>query len=155
MKTVLAAAGAGALFALGLTVSGMTLPARVLGFLDVTGQWDPALALVMAGALAVYAPLYRLITRRQHPWLAAGFDIPGARQLDRRLLLGAAVFGVGWGVAGMCPGPAIVTLGALAPEGWVFAGGMVLGALLYQLFDGLVRRRQGRREPPELAAARP
>ena len=144
MTRLFTAALSGTLFALGLTVSGMTLPARVLGFLDVTGHWDPSLAFVMVGALAVYAPLYRVIARS--PTLNK-LELPQNRRIDAPLLVGAAVFGVGWGVAGMCPGPALVALGSFAPEACVFVSGMVLGALGFQLFDGLVHRRQSEHSP--------
>ena len=132
MRLACAAFAAGLLFALGLGLGGMTQPARVIGFLDVAGRWDPTLALVMAAALAVYAPLYRLVVRRRAPLLGERFEIPTRRDLDPALLLGAAVFGVGWGLAGFCPGPAIVSLasGRLGPL--VFTAAMLAGMALYR-----------------------
>ena len=126
-----AALVSGALFALGLALAGMTEPARVLGFLDVAGAWDPTLAFVMAGALLIYAPLYRVIRRKlARPLLAATFQVPAASKLDAELFVGAALFGVGWGLAGLCPGPAIVALGAGKREALLFVLALVGGSLL-------------------------
>lgn len=110
MSALLTAAVAGLLFALGLGLGGMTEPARVQGFLDFTGAWDPTLAFVMGGALAVHAPLSWLIRRRKAPVLAPAFSTPARTKVDGRLLTGAALFGVGWGLAGYCPGPAFASL---------------------------------------------
>lgn len=109
-KRVLVACAAGILFGAGLVVSGMTQPRKVIGFLDVFGHWDASLLLVMAAAIGVHAPLHRLVNRRTQPLFAARFDLPTRRALDARLLLGAAVFGIGWGLSGYCPGPSIVAL---------------------------------------------
>jgi hypothetical protein len=127
MAAALAAFAAGLLFALGLGLGGMTQPARVIGFLDVAGDWDPTLALVMGGALAVYAPLHQLIMRRRTPLLGARFEVPTRRDIDAALLVGAAVFGVGWGLAGFCPGPVIVSLASGRLDPLVFAAAMLLG----------------------------
>ena len=102
----------GLLFALGLGIAGMTDPARVLAFLDITGDWNPNLALVMVGAIAVHFVAHRVIVRRRSPLLRDVFHLPTARELDRGLLLGAALFGIGWGLAGVCPGPALVVAGS-------------------------------------------
>jgi len=110
MSALWTAGVAGLLFALGLGLGGMTDPARVQGFLDFTGAWDPTLAFVMGGALAVHAPLSWLIRRRSAPVLAPAFPSLSSSQVDRRLLAGAALFGVGWGLAGYCPGPALASL---------------------------------------------
>lgn len=104
------ALAAGSLFAFGLALAGMTRPAKVLGFLDFFRAWDPSLAFVMGGAIAVHAVAVALITRRTSPVLAAGFVLPTRRDLDIRLLVGAALFGVGWGLGGYCPGPGIAAL---------------------------------------------
>ena len=118
----------GALFGGGLMLSGMTRPSKVIGFLDLAGDWDPSLAFVMAGAAGVYALLFRLIrTRRREPWLDVAFHVPTRRDLDAPLIIGAAVFGVGWGLGGLCPGPGIVTaasgsVGALAFVAVMLAG---------------------------------
>jgi uncharacterized protein len=125
------AALAGAMFGAGLLVSGMTQPAKVLGFLDFTGAWDPSLAFVMIGAIGVHAIAYRLIVRRTKPLLDAGFHVPPPCALDANLLGGAAVFGVGWGLAGFCPGPAVVAAASGASQALAFAGAMLLGMALH------------------------
>ena len=122
---------AGMLFGLGLAVSGMMNPAKVVGFLDVAGEWDPTLAFVMGGALLVTVPAFRLILNRPRPILADGFALPTKSALDGRLLGGAALFGVGWGLSGFCPGPAVaaVTTG-LAPV-FAFVAAMMAGMVLH------------------------
>ena len=130
MKTFVLAAFAGALFAVGLVVGGMTIPAKVTGFLDVGGAWDPQLAFVMAGAVAVYAACLRIIRRRAAPLLDARFHWPAARTIDARLVGGAAVFGVGWGLSGYCPGPALASLGAGSSSVLVFVVAMIGGMAL-------------------------
>lgn len=117
----------GALFAAGLVLGGMTQPSKVLGFLDLFGDWDPSLALVMGGALLVHAPLYRLIRRRSAPILEAKFYLPTRRDLDLRLIGGAALFGVGWGLGGYCPGPGLASL-VSGREALVFVAAMIVGA---------------------------
>lgn len=126
----------GALFGVGLVVSGMANPEKVLGFLDVTGDWDPTLAFVMGGALLVTFPAFRLILGRPRPVLADGFDLPKKAAVDARLVGGSALFGVGWGLSGFCPGPAVVALvpalaSGIAPV-LVFFAAMVAGMALYQ-----------------------
>ncbi len=123
------AVGVGALFAVGLAISGMTDPARVLGFLDITGAWDPSLAFVMIGAIGVHAPLAYLISKRRAPLLAPAFA-PLAKIVDARLIVGAAIFGAGWGIAGYCPGPAIVSLVGGSLAGVAFVAAMVAGMWL-------------------------
>jgi uncharacterized membrane protein YedE/YeeE len=127
MKVVLAALVSGTLFGAGLAWSGMTNPARVLGFLDIAGNWDPTLILVMGGALLVSASLFPLVLRRSRPVLAERFALPTARDLDGRLLGGAVVFGVGWGLAGLCPGPAIAGLVTGSPAIVLFVAAMLAG----------------------------
>lgn len=114
---------AGLTFGLGLAVSGMTSPDKVIGFLDVTGAWDPSLAFVMGGAVLTAMPLFALARRRARPFAGARFDTPPTAPVDGRLLGGAALFGIGWGLTGICPGPAIVDLAAapLATIGFVAA----------------------------------
>ena len=130
MRT-LVALFAGALFGLGLAVSGMMNPAKVIGFLDVAGEWDPTLAFVMGGALLVSIPAFRLILGRQRPILAGGFELPTRSALDARLLGGAALFGVGWGLSGFCPGPAVAALvTGLAPV-FAFVAAMMAGMVVY------------------------
>lgn len=118
----------GLLFGLGLTVSSMVNPAKVLNFLDVAGQWDPSLALVMASALVVAAIGYQLSFKRRAPVLADAFLLPAARSIDAKLITGAALFGVGWGMAGLCPGPAIAALSVGGRSILIFAVSM-LGAI--------------------------
>ena len=126
-RTVAASFACGALFGLGLALSGMTDPAVVLGFLDIAGRWNPALAFVMAGALAVAAIGFRLAGARAAPLLARSFHVPAASAIDARLVAGAALFGLGWGLAGYCPGPAIASLVAAAPGTIVFVAAMLAG----------------------------
>jgi len=125
---------AGGLFGSGLAVSGMTDPARVLGFLDVFGAWDPALLFVMAGAVAVYG-LGMLAVRR---FDSGSLKLPTAASspIDRRLVIGAAIFGLGWGLGGFCPGPALANLGALRVEALLFVPAMAIGMRLAQRFFG-------------------
>jgi uncharacterized membrane protein YedE/YeeE len=134
-KQALAAFAAGALFAVGLTVGGMTKPSKVIGFLDVTGDWDPSLAFVMGGAIAVFLPLFRWVTRRDVPMCATRFSLPTRRDIDKPLLLGAALFGSGWGLAGYCPGPAFTSLGSFAPESLLFTVAMLGGFGLKRGYD--------------------
>ena len=134
-RQIVAAFGCGALFAVGLAVSGMTNPAKVLGFLDFFGRWDPTLVFVMMGAMGAHAVLYRLITRRAAPLLASEFSIPKKRDLDPPLFLGSVLFGVGWGLSGYCPGPVVTSLAA---GGWpvlAFALGMLGGMAAYGLLQ--------------------
>lgn len=120
----------GLLFGLGLVVSGMTSPAKVLAFLDVAGAWDPSLALVMGGAVLTAAPMFLLARRRSAPLAGGRFDEPDRRRVDARLVLGAILFGVGWGISGICPGPAVVNL-AIAPASVLpFAGAMLAGIVV-------------------------
>jgi hypothetical protein len=127
LKSSLTALGAGIVFGVGLGLSGMTEPAKVLGFLDVFGAWDPSLMFVMGGAILVHFVLGRLIRRRERPLLDARFHLPRATRLDKSLIVGSAVFGVGWGLGGYCPGPAIVSLGSGSTPAIVFVGAMALG----------------------------
>ena len=130
MKSIALAAVAGALFALGLVISGMTTPRTVTAFLDVTGAWDPQLAFVMAGAIVVHAPIVWLLRRRKRPLLDARFHWPADQQIDARLVGGSALFGIGWGLSGYCPGPALVSLGGGAVGVIVFLGAVVVGILI-------------------------
>jgi uncharacterized membrane protein YedE/YeeE len=125
---------AGGIFGTGLAVSGMTDPARVIGFLDVFGAWDPALLFVMAGAVTVYGA-GMLILRR---FKSGNLELPpsSSSPIDRRLVIGAAIFGIGWGLGGFCPGPALANLGALRLEALVFVPTMTIGMLLAQRFFG-------------------
>lgn len=121
---------AGVLFGLGLTISGMTDPQRVLGFLDVAGDWDPTLAFVMGGALLVTLPAFQWLPKRGAPLTGGRFHIPTRRDLDGRLLGGSAIFGLGWGLAGLCPGPALTGLVSGVPEVAAFVLAMLAGQWL-------------------------
>jgi uncharacterized membrane protein YedE/YeeE len=124
---VLAALIAGLLFGLGLSLGGMTDPAVVLGFLDIFGHWSAQLAFVMGAAVLTTALGYRLVLRRAGPLLEPTFQLPTARRLDARLIIGAALFGIGWGLAGYCPGPVLASLGGGAPSLLLLFVGMLAG----------------------------
>jgi uncharacterized protein len=147
MKDKIAVFVSGALFAVGLAVGGMTQPAKVVGFLDLFGHWDPSLAFVMGGAILAYMPLHYVITRRKTPLFASRFLVPTRQDLDWRLIGGSAVFGVGWGLGGFCPGPGLTAVGSLMPQALVFSAAMVAGFVLHRLVDGALARRDARRTP--------
>jgi uncharacterized membrane protein YedE/YeeE len=125
----------GLTFGLGLLVAGMANPAKVLGFLDLAGAWDPSLALVMAGAIAVGAGPFALMKKRPRTLLGAPVLLPSARRIDRRLVLGSLVFGVGWGLAGVCPGPALVLVGTGSAKGLIFLAAMIAGNGVFEFFE--------------------
>jgi uncharacterized membrane protein YedE/YeeE len=127
------ALGAGLLFGAGLGVSQMVDPAKVLGFLDIAGRWDPSLALVMGGALLVTLPLTLPILKRGQPFFAQAFDLPSKTRIDPRLAGGASLFGIGWGLVGFCPGPAISSIAYLRGESGIFLLAMLAGAALFTL----------------------
>lgn len=130
------------LFGLGLGVSGMTDPKNVIGFLDVTGSWNPSLAFVMVGAISVHAVAYRLITRRNNPVLSPVFHIPKRRDIDWKLILGAVLFGVGWGIGGYCPGPALVSVVSGHSATVTFVVSMVFGIFLFSYVDKRLSKKQ-------------
>ena len=127
---------AGLVFGLGLIVSGMADPAKVLGFLDLAGAWDPSLALVMAGAIGVGLVAFAVARRRTTSLLGAEMQLPTARHVDRRLVIGSLLFGIGWGIAGFCPGPGLVALGMGEFKALVFVGAMLGGMGLFELIEG-------------------
>ncbi len=133
MKALLSALGAGFVFGTGLWVSGMANPRKVLGFLDVTGDWDASLLLVMGGAVAITATAFRVVLKRQRPVFAESFQVPTRNDIDFPLVAGAAVFGIGWGIAGYCPGPALTALSTLSAESIAFVCAMLLGGGLHRL----------------------
>lgn len=134
MKQSLAALLAGAVFGVGLVVAQMVNPDKVLAFLDLAGAWDPSLALVMGGAAGLTLLAFPLVLRRAGPLLDQGFHLPTARDIDRRLLVGAAIFGIGWGTAGYCPGPALVALTFGTVEPWLFVIALIVGSLAAKWF---------------------
>jgi uncharacterized protein len=137
-RTLVIALVAGLLFGLGLGISEMLSPSRVLGFLDISGLWDPTLLFVMGGALLITFPAFRLARRMQHPLFESKFALPTRKDIDARLIQGAVLFGIGWGLAGLCPGPAIVGLASLNTEVLLFFVSMLTGMLLYRhLFEKL------------------
>ena len=130
MKTSVAALLSGIVFGLGLAISEMINPARVIGFLDIAGQWDLTLALVMGSALVFTVVGFPLITKKAHPILAEKFTLPTKKTLDTPLISGAVLFGIGWGIAGLCPGPAIAGLASLNPDIFLFVAAMVVGQFI-------------------------
>ena len=126
---------AGLVFGLGLIISGMANPAKVLGFLDVTGNWDPSLAFVMGGAIAVGVVAFAVAGRRTASLLGVEMRLPSARHVDRRLVAGSVLFGIGWGIAGFCPGPGLVSLGMGEVKALVFVAAMLVGMGVFELFE--------------------
>lgn len=126
---------AGLVFGLGLIISGMANPAKVLGFLDLAGAWDPSLAFVMAGAMAIGTIAFFVARKRTAAFLGAPMKLPASHDIDRRLVGGSLLFGVGWGLAGICPGPGIVVLGMGELKGLVFVAAMLAGMGLWTLFE--------------------
>ena len=145
VKLALASFGSGLLFAVGLGVSGMTQAPKVIGFLNLPGGWDPSLAFVMVGAIAVHFLLFRLILRRASPLLGGRFGLPTRADIDVRLLGGAALFGVGWALGGYCPGPGLVSAASGGAHALTFVAGMTGGMLLFHAVDAAL---QGLRSGP-------
>lgn len=135
MSLIIAAYVSALIFGLGLAISGMTLPSKVIGFLDVTGNWDPSLAFVMAGAIAVHSISFRLITKRASPILTNAFQVPTNRTIDSKLIIGSLIFGAGWGLGGFCPGPAIVVSVSGMPSVLTFVAFMVAGVYVHKVFN--------------------
>jgi len=125
----------GLIFGFGLLLSGMANPEKVLGFLDIAGLWDPSLAFVMGGAVLVGTVSFAFARRRTLSFLGLNMNIPGNRQIDKRLVLGSLTFGVGWGIAGICPGPGIVGLGAGETKAFVFVAAMIAGMILFNIIE--------------------
>lgn len=138
MRRSITAFLSGLVFGVGLIVSQMSNPAKVIGFLDIAGNWDPSLALVMGGALAVFGAVYWRTAkgRRNAPLMAERFAAPTETRIDRPLLAGSLIFGVGWGLSGFCPGPAVVSSAFGNPLVWLFVAAMIAGMLLYRFFSG-------------------
>jgi uncharacterized protein len=145
MARIISVLAAGLLFGLGLALSGMTHASKVLGFLDMAGDWDPSLLLVLGGAVGVAVVAFRFVLRRPVPVLEPAFRLPSAKDIDGPLVVGAAIFGIGWGISGYCPGPAVASLAAPNWETWVFLPAVFLGAFLH---------RASTRSPDDTARAR-
>lgn len=126
---------AGLIFGLGLIVSGMANPAKVIGFLDLAGRWDPSLAFVMGGAIGVGVVGFAMARRRTRSLLGAPMQLPASTVLSKRLVLGSLAFGIGWGLAGFCPGPAIVSAAAGYGKAWIFVAAMIVGMMLFTLLE--------------------
>ncbi len=135
---------AGLVFGIGLIVSGMTDPAKVIGFLDLAGAWDPSLGLVMGGAILVGAIAFGHAARRERSLLGEPMRLPTATRIDRRLVLGSLAFGAGWGLAGYCPGPALASLATGGMKPLVFTGAMLGGIAIFELFERLAAGRAAR-----------
>lgn len=135
MKYNIASLLAGLIFGLGLIVSGMANPEKVLGFLDIAGAWDPSLAFVMAGAIIVGVVAFAVARKRTLSFLGFNMTLPANNRIEKRLIIGSMMFGIGWGIAGFCPGPALVALGAGEAKGVVFVASMVAGMVIFELFE--------------------
>jgi uncharacterized membrane protein YedE/YeeE len=142
MKILAAAFFSALVFGLGLGISGMTLPSKVIGFLDVAGNWDPSLMAVMVGAILVHSISYQLITKRKSPLLVEKFQIPNRRDIDWKLILGSVAFGAGWGIGGFCPGPALVGLMSGNSSVLIFVFSMVIGIYAHNFFNNRILNRK-------------
>jgi hypothetical protein len=136
MKRNSLALAVGLIFGLGLCLSGMYEPTKVIGFLDLAGNWDPSLALVMGGAIVVALPAFRFARRRAAAWAGGAIELPTARAIDAPLVVGAGVFGIGWGLGGVCPAPGVVDLGFFSPDAAIFVVSMAAGMLAYRAAAG-------------------
>lgn len=143
--TIITALLSGLIFGSGLILAGMANPQKVLAFLDIAGAWDPSLAFVMGGAVAVASLAFALARRRNRSYLGLTINLPTSRVVDKRLVLGSFAFGIGWGMAGICPGPALVLLGSGHAKAVVFAGSMLLGM---GIFEALEKNHAGRFHRP-------
>lgn len=133
--TALAALVSGLIFGFGLILSGMANPAKVLGFLDLAGSWDPSLAFVMGGAIGVGVVAFALAKKRDRSLLGDKMNMPTSTAIDKRLVVGGLLFGIGWGLAGICPGPALVLVGAGQTKGIVFVVAMLIGMVVFEVFQ--------------------
>ena len=153
MRAILSSFAAGLLFAVGLGVAGMTQADKVLGFLNVAGDWDPSLAFVMAGAIGVNAVLYRLILRRKTPLLGGHFGIPSRTDLDLRLVAGSALFGVGWALGGYCPGPGLVSASTGGIAALTFVAAMTGGMLVQPAVDAALAGHRAQKAEQDARSA--
>lgn len=139
MKNSIAALIVGFIFALGLGLSGMTQPQKVIGFLDLFGSWDPSLMFVMIGAIGVHFFTYKLIRRRKTPLLAMDWHVPTKKEVTPALIFGSLIFGVGWGLAGVCPGPAITSLASFESAPLIFVASMLVGMFIFRQLDKIIK----------------
>ncbi len=139
MRGIVAGLASGALFGVGLGVSGMTQADKVIGFLDITDAWDPSLMFTMLGAILVHLLAYRYVAGRSSPLLGGRFGIPTKRDIDPRLVGGAALFGIGWGLGGYCPGPGLVSMASGAGEALVFVATLTAGMLVFHVVEEALR----------------
>lgn len=144
---------AGFLFSVGLGISGMTVPAKIVGFLDIFGEWDPSLAGVMGGGILVALIFYRRVIAKGHPFFASGFQIPTRTDITPSLVIGGGMFGMGWGIAGFCPGPAVTSLVTGSTDILLFVGAMLAGMFLFRVVEpALTRRNAAKQELADGAA---
>lgn len=125
----------GLIFGIGLILAGMANPAKVLAFLDLAGQWDPSLGLVMGGAIAVGVVAFAIAKKRQHSYLGFAIQLPTSRIIDKRLVFGGLVFGIGWGLVGICPAPAFVLVGSGSDKGLIFTVFMIVGIVIFEVLE--------------------
>ena len=142
MKNGLAALVVGFIFAIGLGISGMTQPQKVVGFLDLFGNWDPSLIFVMAGAIIVHFATYNLIRKRKSPVLSTDWHVPNKKEITPALVIGSVLFGIGWGLGGFCPGPAVVSLASFEVKPFIFVISMLVGMFLFRLLDKKMKIRK-------------
>jgi uncharacterized protein len=142
MKNALVALVVGFIFAIGLGISGMTQPQKVVGFLDLFGSWDPTLMFVMIGAIAVHFITYRIARHRKSPFLSTQWHVPTKKDITPSLVVGSVLFGVGWGLGGFCPGPAVTSLASFEVKPLVFVGSMLVGMMLFQVLDKRLKFRK-------------
>lgn len=135
MKNGLAALVVGFVFALGLGISGMTQPEKVVGFLDIFGSWDPSLIFVMMGAIAVHFVTYKLIRKKTSPLLSTQWHVPTKKEITPALITGSILFGIGWGLAGFCPGPAVTSVASFEPQPILFVVSMLIGMFVFRAVD--------------------
>lgn len=150
--------GVGLLFAIGLALSGMTMPSKVIGFFDFSRgleSWDPSLAFVMGGGMAVYLPVYRLVKGRARPLFDTHFRLPNRTDIDLRLVGGAVLFGLGWGLGGFCPGPALTSVGAMSIDAIILVVAMLSGMVLFQQIERMLARAKTPAAPDGAGATKP